>query len=149
MVTSFGRTNFVSSEITIDGFYQKMPQYKNEDFIVRKYNEIIFNKDGKVLGYLRHIPTKDIRLFEGIYRQLLSENWHIEHEDIVGLFLSHFNKDVENIHILSGALINIPAYLQEGEATKYSYIKKNHLCYWCPTPTGESLGIREISIRNW
>ena len=33
--------DFVSSEITIDDFYKKMPQYKNEDFIVKKYNEII------------------------------------------------------------------------------------------------------------
>lgn len=116
--------DFVSSEITIDEFYQKMPQYKNEDFIVKKYNEIIFNKDSKALDYLRLIPIKDIRLVENIYKQLLSEDWHIEHEDIVGLFQSHFNRDIENIHILLSALINIPAYLQEDKATKYSYIKK-------------------------
>lgn len=116
--------DFASSEITIDDFYKKMPQYKNEDFIVKKYNEIIFNKDSKTLGYLRLIPIRDVRLFKNIYRQLLLEDWHIEHEDIVGLFQSYFNKDIENIYILLNALINIPTYLQEDEATKYSYIKK-------------------------
>ena len=55
---------------------------------------------------------------------MLLEDWHIEHEDIVGLFQSYFNKDIENIYILLNALINIPTYLQEDEATKYSYIKK-------------------------
>ena len=116
--------DFTSSEITIDDFYKKMPQYKNEDFIVKKYNEIIFNKDSKTLGYLRLIPIRDVRLFKNIYRQLLLEDWHIEHEDIVGFFQSYFNKDIENIYILLNALINIPTYLQEDEATKYSYIKK-------------------------
>ena len=116
--------DFVSSEITIDDFYKKMPQYKNEDFIVKKYNEIIFNKDSKILAYLRLIPLRNIKLFESIYRKLLLEDWHIEHEDIVVFFQSYFNKNIENIYILLNALINIPTYLQEDEATKYSYIKK-------------------------
>ena len=119
--------DFASSEITIDDFYKRMPQYKNGDFIVKKYNEIIFNKDSKTLGYLRLIPIRDVRLFKNIYRQLLLEDWHIEHEDIVGFFLSYFNKDIENIYILLNALINIPTYLQEDEATKYSYIKKSFM----------------------
>ena len=116
--------DFVSSEITIDDFYKKMPQYKNEDFIVKKYNEIIFNKDSKILAYLRLIPLRNIKLFESIYRKLLLEDWHIEHEDIVVFFQSYFNKNIENIYILLNALINIPTYLQEDEVTKYSYIKK-------------------------
>ena len=78
--------DFVSSEITIDDFYKKMPQYKNEDFIVKKYNEIIFNKDCKMLGYLRLIPLRNMKLFESIYRKLLLEDWHIEHEDIIVFF---------------------------------------------------------------
>ena len=76
------------------------------------------------MGYLRLIPIRDVRLFKNIYRQLLLEDWHIEHEDIVGFFQSYFNKDIENIYILLNALINIPTYLQEDEVTKYSYIKK-------------------------
>jgi hypothetical protein len=116
--------DFVSSEITIDDFYKKMPQYKNEDFIVKKYNEIIFNKDSKMLGYLRLIPLRNMKLFESIYRKLLLEDWHIEHEDIIVFFQLYFNKDIENIYMLLNALINIPTYLQEDEATKYSYIKK-------------------------
>ena len=78
--------DFMSSEITIDDFYKKMPQYKNEDFIVKKYNEIIFNKDSKMLGYLRLIPSRNMKLFESIYRKLLLEDWHIEHEDIIVFF---------------------------------------------------------------
>ena len=78
--------DFVSSEITIDDFYKKMPQYKNEDFIVKKYIEIIFNKDSKILAYLRFIPLRNIKLFESIYRKLSLEDWHIEHEDIVVFF---------------------------------------------------------------
>ena len=92
--------DFVSSEITIDDFYKKMPQYKNEDFIVKKYNEIIFNKDSKMLGYLRLIPLRNMKLFESIYRKLLLEDWHIEHEDIVVFFQSYFNKNIENIYTI-------------------------------------------------
>ena len=33
--------DFASSEITIDDFYKKMPQYKNEDFIVKKYGSSV------------------------------------------------------------------------------------------------------------
>ncbi|WP_106625602.1 hypothetical protein [Bacteroides sp. Marseille-P3684] len=116
--------DFVSSKIPLDDFYQKMPQYKNEDYIIKNYNEIISNRDCDALCYLRLVPIRNIKSFENVYKKLLLEDWHIEHEDIVGSFQWHFNKNVANISLLLEALIKIPKYLQEDVVTKYSYIKK-------------------------
>ena len=118
--------DFVSSEIPIESFYNKFPKYKEYNFIIHQYNEVISHRDRNTLSYLRMLPlpSENIEEIAIIYRKILSENWHIEHEDIVSLFQSIYNNDKENIHILLSALENIPNYLQEDEITKYSYIKK-------------------------
>ncbi|MBV7441285.1 hypothetical protein KRX57_07615 [Weeksellaceae bacterium TAE3-ERU29] len=118
--------DFVSSEIPIESFYKEFPKYKECNFIINQYNEVISHRDRDTLSYLRMLPlpTENIEEIAIIYRKILSENWHIEHEDIVSLFQSTYNNDKENIHILLNALENIPDYLQEDEITKYSYIKK-------------------------
>ena len=105
--------DFASSDISLNEFYKKLPNYQNDNFILQK----------EYLSYLRLVPINNISLFEGINRELLCEKWHIENEDIVTLFQFTWNNNIENIPILLKAINNIPEYLQD-EISIYSYIKK-------------------------
>lgn len=116
--------DFSTSIISMDDFYKKMPQYKNEDFIIKRYNEVISTRDREALCCLRLVPVNNIKHFESIYKKLLLEDWHIEHEDLIGFFQWDFNNNAENIPLLLLALVKRPKYLNGDEATKYSYIKK-------------------------
>ena len=115
--------DFASSDISLNEFYKKLPNYRNDNFLLQKYLEAIKLKNKEYLSYLRLVPINNISLFEGINRELLCEKWHIENEDIVTLFQFTWNNNIENIPILLKAINNIPEYLQD-EISKYSYIKK-------------------------
>ena len=78
--------DFASSDISLNEFYKKLPNYQNDNFILQKYLEAIKLKNKEYLSYLRLVPINNISLFEGINRELLCEKWHIENEDIVTLF---------------------------------------------------------------
>ncbi|MFM2267190.1 MAG: hypothetical protein RL757_631 [Bacteroidota bacterium] len=58
-----------------------------------------------------------------LLRDLLLENWHREHEDIVSLFQRRFNTDIDVIPILTNAINDIPIYIIEN-GDKYSYLRK-------------------------
>ena len=115
--------DFAFSNISLNEFYKKLPNYQNDHFLLQKYLEAIKLKNKEYLSYLRLVPINNISLFEGINRELLCEKWHIENEDIVTLFQFTWNNNIENIPILLKAINNIPEYLQD-EISKYSYIKK-------------------------
>lgn len=71
-----------------------------------------------------NLPTNLSRQEEiNIYKKYLLQNWHHEHEEIVGTFQIIFNEDKENIETLLEAIDQIPKYLQN-EDLKYSYIRK-------------------------
>lgn len=60
---------------------------------------------------------------EIFYRWLLLENWHEEHEEIIGAFQHQFHQTKENIPFLKWAIENIPDYLMNTDL-KASYVKK-------------------------
>ena len=69
--------DFASSDISLNEFYNKLPNYQNDNFILQKYLEAIKLKNKEYLSYLRLVPINNISLFEGINRELLCEKWHI------------------------------------------------------------------------
>ncbi len=69
---------------------------------------------------------KNLMEGEGNYSalsKLLLENWHREHENIVGLLQRNFNSHGENAVILDYAMRHIPDYLADDDF-KYPYIRK-------------------------
>ncbi|GIM53348.1 hypothetical protein CAPN004_23770 [Capnocytophaga cynodegmi] len=116
--------DFASSDISVEKFYEILPQYINEDFVIDEYEKAITEKDSEILSYLRMIPISNIKSLEKIYQKLLLENWHIESEDVVSFFQYVFNENKNNITFLLKSLENIPEYLKIDTITKQSYIKK-------------------------
>ena len=59
--------DFASSDISLDEFYKKLPNYQNDNFILQKYleaiklknKEYLFNTRQKIIRYL----TKELKFF--------------------------------------------------------------------------------------
>lgn len=86
--------------------------YENKDKIVLG--------NGLFIGFALNLFSNENEL---ILSKLLLQNWHREHEDIVGLFQKTFNDNVNNITPLLSIIETIPDYLNERDL-KYPYLRK-------------------------
>lgn len=68
----------------------------------------------------KRISNKEKEIF---YRWLLLENWHEQHDEIIGAFQHQFHQATENIRILKWAIENIPDYLMNTDL-RVAYVKK-------------------------
>ncbi|CAA9203502.1 hypothetical protein [Flavobacterium collinsii] len=67
------------------------------------------------------MPDSD---FMKLLQFFLLENWHHNHESIIGSFQNSFNEDKENLKYLMQAFYSLPEFYKYDEALKYPYIRK-------------------------
>lgn len=92
-----------------------LPEYSNNEYLLKKYTEAYENKDRELLEYIRMVPIEDVDKLLPIYQKLIIEDWHIENEDMIGYFQRIFNKDKKSIPYLEKCIRSIPRYLQFGD----------------------------------
>lgn len=62
--------------------------------------------------------------FMKLLQFFLVENWHHDHESMIGSFQDWFNEDKENVELLMQALSSLPEFYKYDEDLKYPYIRK-------------------------
>jgi hypothetical protein len=119
-------TKYWSNEIDKQSIQNLYQNRVNTLDLTQSLNIAFSNKDKSSLENCFFVAYT-LNLFsienEAIISKLIVENWHKEHEDIVGLFQRKFNNNKQNIQILLQAINNIPEYLQDDDF-KYPYIRK-------------------------
>ena len=114
---------FASGEITRDELYSLLPWYSDIDCVSRLYEDVITQKDREKLCYLRMLPVYENEQLEEIWKVLLTEDWHSEHEDLIRVFQYIFNRKQENIDFLLKIFRHIPLYISQDSAIKRSYLQ--------------------------
>lgn len=115
---------FISGEITVDELYSLLPRYSDMSYLSGLYKDVIAQKDREGLCYLRMLPIHKGELFKEIWKALLTEDWHSEHEDLIGMFQYIFNKEHENIDFLLKIFRHIPLYISQDSTIRYEYLQK-------------------------
>ncbi|MBV7441284.1 hypothetical protein KRX57_07610 [Weeksellaceae bacterium TAE3-ERU29] len=124
---------------TLFNKYYTTEEFGNDDkfkmILKKKFDKVLFNSVISSLMEIKDIDTTQNVIITGFWlnyyneknevpmRKLLLQSFHNSHEDIVSLFQSQWNNDIENISVLLKALERIPEYLQP-EDFKYPYIRK-------------------------
>lgn len=115
---------FISGKITVDELYSLLPRYSDMSYLSRQYKDAIAQKDREELCYLRMLPIHKSEQFKEIWKVLLAEDWHFEHEDLIGMFQYIFNKEHENIDFLLKIFRQIPLYISQDSTIRHSYLQK-------------------------
>lgn len=61
---------------------------------------------------------------EELYRIFLLEDWHHDHENIVGAFQRRYNKTPKNIEVLLKRMYNLPGFYQHDADIRNPFIRK-------------------------
>lgn len=115
---------FSCGEISCDEFYSLLPQFLDMTYQRELYREAIAHKDSEGVCYLRMLPTSRSVQFEEIWKVLLAEDWHFEHEDLIGIFQYTLNRNKANVEFLLSVFRGIPLYISQDSVIRYSYLKK-------------------------
>lgn len=115
---------FASGEITLDELYSLLPKYSDMTYLLSLYQDVIYQRDREKLCYLRMLPADKNNQFGEIWRILLIEDWHFEHEDLIGIFQYTFNTEQVNINFLLKAFMHIPLYISQDSTIMTSYLQK-------------------------
>ena len=113
VITREERITLLKKHISVYNFNSAITQLINKKILEDTRNVVL---SGFLLEYYNEANEKPMR-------ELLLLNFHDSHEDIVSLFQSLWNNNIENIPVLLKALETIPEYLQP-EDFKYPYIRK-------------------------
>jgi len=115
--------DFAIGKINLSQLFEKYPNYSDDNYLLSQYELAFQTKNKDLLSYIRLIPINQIAKFKDVFIKIILENWHIENEDMIGIFQSTFNYDFENIRYLLKAINVVPEYLKFDDM-KYPYIRK-------------------------
>jgi hypothetical protein len=136
---------FASGEITEDELYSLLPWSSDIGCVSRLYEDVIAQKDREELCYLRMLPVYEDEQLKEIWKVLLTEDWHFEHEDLIRVFQCVFNQEQENIDFLLKIFRHIPLYISQDSVIKHSYLQ-NIIYAIGAQPQPESLCALELLL---
>lgn len=114
---------FATGEITGDELYSLLPWCSDIGCVSGLYEDAIAQKDREELCYLRMLPVHENEQLKEIWKVLLTEDWHFEHEDLIRVFQCVFNQEQENIDFLLKIFRHIPLYISQDSVIKRSYLQ--------------------------
>ncbi|AZQ65237.1 hypothetical protein EI427_23780 [Flammeovirga pectinis] len=95
--------DFVTKEITKEEFEEQYPQVLNKEYLDKQFKAALKNKDALTIDYLFKIRVYISNdFFYLICKQLITEDWHRQHENIALMFQFNYkNPDCIDIVVQS------------------------------------------------